>query len=183
MRALPGWKTGSLEIPSSPLAEPPMNATLVLLSLSLALPTASDLPAHGGPDPAQAGVSAEAVQLPGDPAAVVSAFHEALAAGDSATAVGLLHPDVVVFEQGAAEDLEEYRSHHLAADIRFASRTTRHVLGEEWLESGDFVLYTARSHTTGQIGERKIESHGVETLVLSRTTQGWRIRHIHWSNR
>jgi ketosteroid isomerase-like protein len=160
-----------------------MNATLVLLSLSLALPIASDLSVRGGSHPAEAGVSAVAVQFPDDPAGVVSAFHEALAAGDSATAVGLLHPDVVIFEQGAAEDLEEYRSHHLAADIRFASRTTRHVLGEEWIESGDLVLYTARSHTTGRIGEREIDSHGVETLVLIRTGEGWRIRHIHWSNR
>ncbi|CAN5720011.1 hypothetical protein BH23GEM11_BH23GEM11_05780 [soil metagenome] len=140
-----------------------MITSLVLLSLSLVLPSGSDLPS--------------------DPAEVVAAFHAALASGDSATAVELLHPDVVIFEQGAAEDLQEYRSHHLAADIRFASRTTRHVFAEEWLESGDLVLYTARSHTTGQVGEREIDSQGVETLVLVRTGDGWRIRHIHWSNR
>lgn len=144
-----------------------MNTTLLLLSLSLGIPAGSDLPVQGDPDPA----------------AVVHAFHAALTAGDSAMAVALLHPDVVIFEQGAAEHLEEYRSHHLAADIRFASQTTRDILGEEWFESGDLALYTARSHVTGQIGQRAIDSQGVETLVLIRTGEGWRIRHIHWSSR
>jgi ketosteroid isomerase-like protein len=120
---------------------------------------------------------------PDDPKSVVEAFHAALAAGDSASALDLLHPDVLVFEQGAAEDLQEYRSHHLAADIRFASQTTRHVIEPRAAIRGDVAIYTARTHTVGRVGSRDIDSNGVETMVLTLTDQGWRILHIHWSSR
>ncbi len=118
-----------------------------------------------------------------DPAAVVAAFHEALAAGDSAAAVALLHEEVLVFEQGQGEDLQEYRSHHLAADIRFASQTTRHVMDSRSMISGDVAVLTARTHTMGRVGNRDIDSNGVETMVLLRTDAGWKIHHIHWSSR
>lgn len=120
---------------------------------------------------------------PDDPASVVAAFHEALATGDSTAAIALLHDEVLVFEQGQAEDLGEYRSHHLAADIRFASQTTRHVMETRAMISDDLAVLTARTHTMGRVGNRDIDSHGVETMVLARTSSGWRIHHIHWSNR
>src|SRR5687768_11914331 len=52
--------------------------------------------------------------------AVVSEFHAALSTGDSATALRLLDPDAMVLESGEVETRDEYRSHHLAADIEFA---------------------------------------------------------------
>ncbi len=118
-----------------------------------------------------------------DPASVVAAFHQALAAGDSVAVVRLLHEEVLIFEQGQAENLEEYRSHHLAADIRFARQTTRHVLDSRSTIAGDVAVLTARTHVTGRVGDREINSHGVETMVLARTNEGWKIRHIHWSSR
>jgi hypothetical protein len=45
------------------------------------------------------------------------------------------------------------------------------------------VIYTARTHTMGRIGDRDVDSNGVETMVLVHTPDGWRIRHIHWSSR
>ena len=132
---------------------------------------------------APAGVRA---QEAGDSTAVldiVHAYHAALAAGDSAAAVGLLHPEVVIFESGHAETLDEYRGGHLPADIRFAAATQRALTTERVALSGDFALYTAGSHTTGQVRGRDIDARGVETMVLVRTPDGWRIRHIHWSSR
>ena len=49
--------------------------------------------------------------------AVVARFHGALASGDSAAALGLLDRDAIILESGAAETRDEYRSHHLPADI------------------------------------------------------------------
>jgi ketosteroid isomerase-like protein len=117
-----------------------------------------------------------------DVLATVQAYHAALAAGDSAAAIRLLHPEVVIFESGHAETLAEYRGGHLPADIRFAAATRRTVTSESVAVSRDFALYTGGSHTTGQVRDRNIDARGVETMVLVRTSDGWRIRHIHWSS-
>ncbi len=45
-------------------------------------------------------------------------IHEALASGDSVTALELLAEDVVIYESGGVEaSREEYRSHHLPPDM------------------------------------------------------------------
>ncbi|HUG41657.1 MAG TPA: nuclear transport factor 2 family protein, partial [Longimicrobiales bacterium] len=104
-------------------------------------------------------------------------------AGDSTAAIDRLHPEVVVFEGGHAETLAEYRRGHLRSDIAFASATQRELTAEAVHVRGDQALYTSESHTTGRWRERDIDSHGTETVVLVRTPDGWRIRHIHWSSR
>jgi ketosteroid isomerase-like protein len=115
--------------------------------------------------------------------AVVEAFHDALAAGDSTTALALLADDVVILENGRTEDKEHYRSGHLAGDIRFAqaverdrSEITVHIVGE--------VAWAHSTHATrGQMGDREIDAQGAELMILGRVGDGWIIRAIHWSSR
>ena len=79
-----------------------------------------------------AGAASAVAQAPaptpqGDSAAVVAAverFHAALIAGDSASAVALLAPDLVVLESGSLETRAEYLGHHLGADLK-AAQTSR----------------------------------------------------------
>lgn len=52
--------------------------------------------------------------------AVGARFHSALGSGDSAAALGLLDRDAIILESGAVETRDEYRSHHLPADIECA---------------------------------------------------------------
>jgi ketosteroid isomerase-like protein len=115
--------------------------------------------------------------------AVVEGFHSALEAGDSTVALGHLHPDVSIHEGGQAETLADYRSGHLRGDIAFASATNREITDSAITVWGDQALYTSVSRTTGQYRGREIDSSGTETMVLVRTAEGWRIRHIHWSSR
>jgi ketosteroid isomerase-like protein len=118
------------------------------------------------------------------PEEVVLAFHEALASGDSATALKLLAEDVVIYESGGVEaSREEYRSHHLPADMAFTSSTEREVTVERIGKSGDLAWVLSRSTTTGTFREQEIHSTGTETMLLDLTSDGWRIRHIHWSSR
>jgi ketosteroid isomerase-like protein len=118
-----------------------------------------------------------------DVRAVVAAFGKALASGDSTAALALLHPDVVIFEGGGWETLEDYRRGHLRADISalqaLKQETLRHVI----TLSGDLALSTREYSTTGTRGERVIDNVGAESMVLLRTPAGWKIRHIHWSSR
>jgi len=115
--------------------------------------------------------------------AVAHAFTAALAAGDSLAALGLLHDEVRILEGGRMETKEQYRSGHLRADIGFASAPTvaRETLGEGVTVTGDVALYTRQYRTTGRYRDRDLDRTSSEALVLVRTPEGWRIRHVHWS--
>lgn len=115
--------------------------------------------------------------------AAVLQFHEALARGDSAGALALLHPEAVIYEAGHAETVTEYRAGHLAADMEFAAGTEREILQEASSPIGRGVLYVAETQTQGSFRDREIDSLGVETMVLEPSNDQWRIRHIHWSSR
>lgn len=152
----------------------------VLLTLALALLAApAALAAQGGATPP----SAPAPSPEAEVREVVEAFGRALAAADSTAALGYLHPDVVVYEGGHAETLEEYRSHHLGHDIAFLQATEQATTREQVTVSGDVALSLRESATRGRYRDREVNALGTETLVLVRTPEGWKIRHIHWSSR
>lgn len=113
----------------------------------------------------------------------VESYARALASGDSLAALELLHADVTINEGGHAETLEQYRSGHLRSDIAFAAAVPRTTISDSVLISGDVALYTSEYRARGRFRGRDIDSHGAETMVLLRTAEGWRIRHIHWSSR
>lgn len=57
-------------------------------------------------------------EAPMSPVEIVTAFGAALDAGDEAALVSLIATDVQIAESGGLErSLEEYRSHHMGADI------------------------------------------------------------------
>lgn len=114
---------------------------------------------------------------------VVRGFHAALAAGDSLESVAYLHPRATIYESGHAETYDQYRSGHLRSDIAFARAVKREITQVDVEVHGDAALSTSEYHTAGQWRGREIDSHGTETMVLVRTPDGWRIRHIHWSSR
>lgn len=160
-------------------------AVAATAALSLALcgalpgPLAAEAPAgsHDGPAARADTVDAEAVR------AAVHAFHDALAAGDSAAALARLHPDVRVFEGGHAETLAEYRSGHLGADMAFSGAVDREVLEESVSGDAGWALYLSEYRMAGTFRDEEVEARGTETMLLVRGGDGWRIRHIHWSSR
>ena len=116
-------------------------------------------------------------------AAVVDAFHSALEHGDTDGALALLADDVLIFESGEAERSKaEYAEHHLAADAAFSAAVpdtrSRRVARAE----ADSAWVASEGRTTGQFNGRPVDSASVETMVLRRETDGWRITHIHWSS-
>jgi len=148
--------------------------TLAAALLLVALPAAARAQQRRPPPPAPGGAGAQAV---------VRSFTEALQRGDSVRVLRLLHPELVVYESGVAEDLAHYRSHHLAADIAFLKEVSSTTLREQLTMSGGMALYTREYRSRGTWRGRAIDSTGTETLVLVRIREGWRIRHIHWSSR
>ena len=116
-------------------------------------------------------------------AAVIDAYHEALAAGDSATALDHLAPDVTILESGGVEDKEQYRSGHLAGDMRFAQSVPRERGEIQVTILGEVAWAYSTSTTQGRLGDREINSQGAELMVLAREGGAWKIKAIHWSSR
>ena len=116
-------------------------------------------------------------------AAAVNQFHDALAKGDSVAALALIAADAVTLESGAQETKAQYRSHHLSGDIHFARAVRAVRTPIKVVVSGETAWTVSTSTTQGDFNGRAINSTGAESIVLSRTSAGWKIRSIHWSSR
>lgn len=125
---------------------------------------------------------AEAPEASAGPEATVHAFHAALASGDGAAAMRLLAPDAVILEEGDRELREHYETHHLPADIAFATAVPSVRRDEQVTMSGDAAWVSATSEARGRFRDRSVHSVGVELMVLTKDETGWAIRAIHWSS-
>lgn len=135
-------------------------------------------------DPAPAAQSVELAPEAAEAASVVDAFHAALESGDTAGALALMAEDVMIFEGGGAErSRAEYASHHLSADAAYAAVSESTLTRRAGWLSGDVAWITSEGLTTGQAGNSATSRLSVETMLLKRGPEGWRIQHIHWSSR
>lgn len=129
------------------------------------------------------GEVARSVSDSSDVVGAVTAYHAAMVAGDSGAALALLAPDAIILESGGIETREEYRSHHLPGDIGFARGIKSERGPVRVVLQGDVAWAASTSTTQGQYRDRQINSSGAELMVLARTTNGWKIRAVHWSSR
>jgi ketosteroid isomerase-like protein len=117
------------------------------------------------------------------PADAVDAFHAALRNKDTAGALSLLDRGLVVFEFGAVDPtVESYALRHLPLDMDLAvaarwSLETRRVGGEG---NERWVLSTYRV-TGKQLDGTPIDQTTLETAILRRSGELFRIVHLHWS--
>ncbi len=116
-------------------------------------------------------------------AEVIEAFHAALVAGDSTTALSLLADDVVILESGGTEDKNRYRNGHISGDMRFAQAVPRERGEMDVRVVGDVAWASSTSISQGRMGDREINSRGAELVVLARDGASWKITAIHWSSR
>jgi ketosteroid isomerase-like protein len=126
------------------------------------------------------------IQSRGDSAAVVATverFHAAVVAGDSTLALSLLASDALVLESGGIETREEFRAHHLPADIAFAQAVKTERGPMHVFVRGDVAWVSSTSTTTGEYRGRQVNSAGAELVVLARVGREWKISAIHWSSR
>jgi mono/diheme cytochrome c family protein len=124
--------------------------------------------------------------LPGSvtqPAAVVDRFSLALATGNTDAAATLLDPHVLIYESGQAErSRAEYASHHLASDAEFLQSVSQRLLSRNGDAIGDLAWVASEAQMSSE-GATAGELITTETMVLRKDEQGWRIVHVHWSNR
>ncbi|MGK2254814.1 MAG: ketosteroid isomerase-like protein [Brevundimonas sp.] len=169
-----GHRIGALSMSNAKL--------LLVLAVSVSIYSVGPAFAHAPGQTAVAsvnGVQAEAAAA----AQVVDAFHAALEHGEADAALALLADDVLIFESGGAERSKaEYAQHHLAADAAFSAAVPSIRSRRLARASADSAWVATESRTTGSFNGRPINSLSVETMVLRREADGWRISHIHWSS-
>lgn len=116
------------------------------------------------------------------PVTVVDAFHAALKANDTASALKLLSVSASIYEQGFVDQTRaDYAGAHIAADAAFAS-TDLQVLERRIIWLGDnAACVISKTRTQGNFQGHAIDLVGTETMVLQRSGNSWIIEHIHWS--
>jgi len=119
----------------------------------------------------------------GSPEAVVNAYGAALRAKDEAALRALLAPDVIIAEGGAAErSVEEYAGHHMPADMAFTAAVEFSLKKRDVIENADLATVVSESQVHGTYNGENVHSRMMETMVLRRENDRWRIVHIHWSS-
>lgn len=118
------------------------------------------------------------------PQAAVDAFQAALKSGDAKAAEGWLAPDVLIYEGGGAErSRAEYVGHHLVADMAFLKTAQVDVLKRASGGDENEAWITTESRIRGQSSKGKpLDVASTETALLRKTSEGWRIVHLHWSS-
>lgn len=117
-----------------------------------------------------------------DAARTVIAFNDALKAGDSKKARSLLDDKVLIYEGGGVErSAEEYVNHHMLADIKYLAAVDSKTLEHQVHINGDTALSTSRSKKIGTYKGKDVDYEGMETMVLRKINNTWKIIHIHWS--
>ena len=117
------------------------------------------------------------------PRMLAETFNRALAKGDAAAVREMLLPNVLIYESGGVEaSAEEYASHHLPADMAFMANLKRETLSQESGGEGASAWVATRSRLSGRFKDKAVDLDSTETLVITQTTAGWRIAHVHWSS-
>src|SRR5687768_698354 len=142
------------------------------------------LPSLAGAQPTAATRSA------GDAAAVetwLKGYDAAFLAKDLDKIATFYHPDVTIYEgAGINNGWVDYRDRHLGPELKafsslhFAHTETKVAI----MPDGRSAYATSRYSIKAKMGERDLDSEGLETLVLVKMPDGaWKIRHSHTSGR
>ncbi len=95
-------------------------------------------------------------------------------------------PSVTIFEGGGINNgWADYRDRHLKAELdSYSSVQLRHTQVKVTILPGGQSAYTNSHYTLkANVRDRGVDSEGHETLVLIKTSVGWKIRHSHSSVR
>ena len=117
------------------------------------------------------------------PADAVDAFHAALKKKDTAAALSLLDRGLVVFEFGVVDPtVEAYAFRHLPFDIDVAAVSAWSIESRRVGGEGNERWVLTTYHVTGrQADGSPIDQITLETMILRRTSDLFRIVHMHWS--
>ena len=116
--------------------------------------------------------------------AVVDQFSAAIKAVRIAEASALLDPNVLVLESGGSErSRDQYLAEHAQADAEYMKDASQDLRYRQARIVGDIAWVGTESTVSHGKAGKAASSLSTETMVLRKTSQGWKIVHIHWSSR
>jgi len=116
------------------------------------------------------------------PAKVVQEFHAALKNKKKSSVLKHLDESVLIYEGGGVErSSQEYASHHLMSDLAFMSKMKVNLIEHQVEVYGDVAISSSRSEIEGEYKNNKIKKTSMETIVLKKEKNKWKIIKIHWS--
>jgi ketosteroid isomerase-like protein len=114
-------------------------------------------------------------------------YDAAFNAKDLERLAAFYHPDVTIYEGGGINNgWADYRDRHLGPELKaFENLQFGHSNTKVTLLPGEQSAYATSEYSIkAKMGEREIDSRGLETLVLLKGADGsWKIRHSHTSSR
>ena len=119
--------------------------------------------------------------------ALLKGYDAAFNAKDLERLASFYHPDVTIYEGGGINNgWADYRDHHLGPELKafenlqFGHSNTKVAV----LPGGKSAYATSEYSITAKMGDRQLDSGGLETLVLVKSADGtWKIRHSRTSSR
>ena len=159
---------------------------LVLVIAPVAVAQAS--PANTGqaqmPEPGAATAAVDVAAGAQAAVAVVDTFGKALAAADFEQVEAMLDPAVIILESGGAErSRSEYLVHHAKSDAAFLAGSHSALSQRTARIDGDTVWVASESEVHASKDGKPMTVLSTETMVLKKSSGGWKIVHIHWSSR
>ena len=147
-----------------------------------ALVAVSLLPFLGSAPAAQTGMTdAAAIE------AWLKTYDAAFLAKDLDKLATFYHPDVTIYEgTGINNGWADYRDRHLGPELKAFSNLhfTHSDIKVTMMPGGQSAYATAKYVIKAKMGERDLDSEGLETLALVKLADGsWKIRHSHTSSR
>ena len=118
-------------------------------------------------------------------AAWMRAFDQAFMSKDLDRLSTFYHPDVTIFEGGGTNNgWADYRDHHIGPELKsFEQLRFEHSKIAVHLLSPTTAYVTSEYALKARVNDREVDSGGLETLVLVKVGDAWKIRHSHTSAR
>ena len=70
----------------------------------------------------------------------------------------------------------------MLADMKYLANIDIEILEHEVKVLGSIAYSTSRTKLTGNVKGKKINSEGMESMILQKIEGKWKIVHIHWSH-
>ena len=113
----------------------------------------------------------------------LESFYAAMKNAENATAMALIAEDAVFVESGRLETREQYEKNHLPSDISFEKQVTGKRGEWEIKIKDDTAWAITTTEYDGIFDGGPVNFTSAQLAVLTRDTDKWMIRSIHWSSR